>query len=412
MREDGTISKRGYCFANYSKFVRPGYHRVEATKNPTSGVYVSAYHGDQDVVVVAVNRETSQKSITVSIPGTTATSFEKFTTSGSKNLADEGALALSGGSLVVSLDAQSVTTLHGVEAGGAGAGGAGGSAGAAGSAGAGTGGTAGAGSTCVASAANAYQGVAATVPGKVEAEDFDTLGFSDSSATNEGGQYRPDTAVDIKSLGSGYAIGWMTAGEWLEYTVNVQTAGDYAVTFQTGSVDAGRTFSLSECGTELASVEVPQLAAWGEVSPVTATVHLEAGLQVLRLTVGPSDYLDLDSMSFELLASGGAGAGGVVGGAGSAGSVGSAGSAGGAGVGLGGSGGGLVGAAGTTSAGAAGMGGGAAGAGASPSSADSGCGCRASSLAVPVPGHAVLATLGLLGLLAGRRRGRRAAASR
>ena len=34
MKEDGTISKRGYCMSQYSKFVRPGYRRVSATENP------------------------------------------------------------------------------------------------------------------------------------------------------------------------------------------------------------------------------------------------------------------------------------------------------------------------------------------------------------------------------------------
>jgi len=43
MKEDGTISKRGYMMAHYSKFVRPGYVRVDATKNPTYNVYLSAY---------------------------------------------------------------------------------------------------------------------------------------------------------------------------------------------------------------------------------------------------------------------------------------------------------------------------------------------------------------------------------
>ncbi len=31
MREDGTISKRGYCMAQYSKYVRPGDIRIDAT---------------------------------------------------------------------------------------------------------------------------------------------------------------------------------------------------------------------------------------------------------------------------------------------------------------------------------------------------------------------------------------------
>ena len=39
MKEDGTISKRGYCFAQFSKFIRPGFVRVNATASPATGLY-------------------------------------------------------------------------------------------------------------------------------------------------------------------------------------------------------------------------------------------------------------------------------------------------------------------------------------------------------------------------------------
>ena len=32
----GTVTKRGFVFAQFSKFVRPGYVRVDATKSPTT----------------------------------------------------------------------------------------------------------------------------------------------------------------------------------------------------------------------------------------------------------------------------------------------------------------------------------------------------------------------------------------
>lgn len=115
MKEDGTISKRGACMAQFSKFVRPGYHRVEATKNPVADVYVSAYRGEKDVVLVAVNRGTSSRSVTVSLSGTAASSLEKITTSGSKSLAREGVVPISSGAISVTLDGQSVTTFHGKE---------------------------------------------------------------------------------------------------------------------------------------------------------------------------------------------------------------------------------------------------------------------------------------------------------
>jgi len=176
---------------------------------------------------------------------------------------------------------------------------------------------------CSANAADAYQGTPATIPGTVEAEDFDTVGYSDSTDGNEGGAHRAEVDVDIKELGSGYAIGWMTSGEWLEYTVNVAEEGDYSLTIRAGAVDAGRALELSQCGTTLLDpITIPQVDAWGEVLTVNAgSIHLAAGPQVLRFTVGGSDSLDFDSFSIGTGAegtggttgSGGAGTGGGAG---------------------------------------------------------------------------------------------------
>ena len=58
-----------------------------------------------------------------------------------------------------------------------------------------------------------------SVPGTIEAEDFDA--FWDSTDENEGGQYR-STAVDIEpttDAGGGYNVGWLADGEWLEYSI-------------------------------------------------------------------------------------------------------------------------------------------------------------------------------------------------
>lgn len=112
MKEDGTISKRGYIMSHYSKYVRPGYHRVDATKNPTTDVYVSAYKNGNDVVLVMLNKTTSSKTITVSIPNSKVSTWEKYVTSSTKNLAKETNVNGTT-SFQVTLDAQSMTTFVG-----------------------------------------------------------------------------------------------------------------------------------------------------------------------------------------------------------------------------------------------------------------------------------------------------------
>lgn len=113
IKEDGNVSKRGYCMAQYSKFIRPGYYRVDATKNPITDVYVSAYKKGDDVVIVAVNRSTSSKSITFSIPGTKVKTWDKYVTSGSKNMAKESSINATSGTFQITLDATSTTTFVG-----------------------------------------------------------------------------------------------------------------------------------------------------------------------------------------------------------------------------------------------------------------------------------------------------------
>lgn len=113
MKEDGTISKRGYMMAHYSKFVRPGYYRVEATKQPATNVLLSAYKDGDDVVVVVINRNTSASNITISVPGTRVETWERHVTTGSKNLSKETNISAPSGSFQVTLEAESITTFVG-----------------------------------------------------------------------------------------------------------------------------------------------------------------------------------------------------------------------------------------------------------------------------------------------------------
>jgi glucuronoarabinoxylan endo-1,4-beta-xylanase len=147
---NGAVTKRGWCMAHWSKFIRPGFYRVDATDAPTSGVNLSAYKSDKSVVIVIVNTNSASKSLTITVDGSSIASFDKYTTSSSKSLASDGKVTASGGSLSVTLDASSVTTLVGggsdIPISGAGGGsgsGSGGSTGGGGSTGAGTGGSAG-----------------------------------------------------------------------------------------------------------------------------------------------------------------------------------------------------------------------------------------------------------------------------
>jgi hypothetical protein len=160
-----------------------------------------------------------------------------------------------------------------------------------------------------------YGGTAVAIPGTLQAEDFDTGGpgvaYQDSDATNNGGQYRPSEQVDIEvttDTGGGYNVGWVSSGEWLEYTVNVGEAGTYTVEFRVASAMSGGALHLEKDGVALtAVVSAPQTGGWQTWTTVTATgVSLSAGVQVLRVVFDGGPF-NLNWIRFSLSGSGGGG---------------------------------------------------------------------------------------------------------
>ncbi|MNO12470.1 Glucuronoxylanase XynC precursor [compost metagenome] len=110
MNEDGTISKRGDSMAQFSKFIRPGYVRVDATKNPNTNVYTSAYKGDNKVVIVAINKGTSNVSQNFVLQNGTASSVSPWITDANRKVAAGASINVSNSSFTAQLPAQSVTT--------------------------------------------------------------------------------------------------------------------------------------------------------------------------------------------------------------------------------------------------------------------------------------------------------------
>jgi phosphatidylserine/phosphatidylglycerophosphate/cardiolipin synthase-like enzyme len=134
-----------------------------------------------------------------------------------------------------------------------------------------------------------YGGTPAPVPGIIQAENFDEGGsgvaYVDSSPTNQGGKYRTNDAVDIESttdVGGGYNVGYVAAGEWMKYTVDVTTAGSYDIEFRVASSGGGRTFHLEINGTNVTgSLAVPNTGGWQTWATIKKTgVTLNAGSQV------------------------------------------------------------------------------------------------------------------------------------
>ena len=141
------------------------------------------------------------------------------------------------------------------------------------------------------------------LPGTVEIENFDRGGegvaYHDATVANEGGQYRTDDGVDITrdtTAGNNHVVGWTPAGEWLEYTVNVMTAGRYTVETRVAAVGAGGKFRIRVNGEDKTGLlTVPHTGAWNAYQVVRKPeVDFVVGVQTVRVelvTAGASGHV-------------------------------------------------------------------------------------------------------------------------
>jgi glucosylceramidase len=142
-------------------------------------------------------------------------------------------------------------------------------------------------------ASSPFRGTPSSIPGVIQAENFDegadSVAFHDAESTNVGGQYR-QTGVDIEvaaDTGGGYNVGWMTAGEWLVYTVDTAATGTYTIDARVAANGSGGTFHIEVNGTAIAGpFVIPNTNGWQNWTTLSQTgVRLDAGRQTLRVVL-------------------------------------------------------------------------------------------------------------------------------
>ena len=137
----------------------------------------------------------------------------------------------------------------------------------------------------------------------IDFENYDVGGagkaYYDMDTKNQGGEYREDR-VDIVKNGDGFAVGYTQKGEWLEYTVNVQTSGKlpFELSYASGMDNTGvRLFMDDEPITDtLALTGTGDFDTYGTFKGTT-TKELTTGEHVLKVMV-TSDYVNLDWIAF------------------------------------------------------------------------------------------------------------------
>lgn len=148
------------------------------------------------------------------------------------------------------------------------------------------------------------------VANAIEAENYDIGGqdvsYSDTTAdANIGSVYRASRreGVDVSeiTLGSGkYRIFSTAPTEYVEYTINVQQAGNYQLDFFLSQTADGGMMHAEIDGNALSPVSVPNTGSASKFIPVSQNTPLTAGTHVLRIafdtTASNGSVGDLDKI--------------------------------------------------------------------------------------------------------------------
>jgi len=132
-----------------------------------------------------------------------------------------------------------------------------------------------------------YDGVI-QLPGTIQAENYDIGGsgvaYYDTTSGNAGGQYRSDN-VDISTCsdtGGGYHISSIAATEWLEYTVNAPTTGDYNWMMRVSSSAEGQ-YRIEVDGSDITGTKKfpTTSSAWATIR--TPARAMSSGQRIVRV---------------------------------------------------------------------------------------------------------------------------------
>ena len=118
------------------------------------------------------------------------------------------------------------------------------------------------------------------IPGWIEAEEFSQQTGVELEATNDNG--------------GGQNVGFLDAGDVMEYKVNVRYSGDYDVNIRTASEESGSLSMelIDEDGqvTGLGIFQLPATGGWQTWSTASREINLETGIYTLKVTVQDAPF--------------------------------------------------------------------------------------------------------------------------
>ena len=108
-------TKRLYALGQYSRFIRPGWLRIESDTSPKYGVYTSAYRNPKtkEIAVVLINDRMAANSLSLDLSGAEFSNISAWRTSANEELKDLGKQKASRNTVNINLPPKSITTLYG-----------------------------------------------------------------------------------------------------------------------------------------------------------------------------------------------------------------------------------------------------------------------------------------------------------
>ncbi|WP_397446856.1 glycosyl hydrolase [Polaribacter sp. R77954] len=154
-----------------------------------------------------------------------------------------------------------------------------------------------------------YLGNPTIIPGVLEAGFYDkfeggigqNISYVDTSIGNNG-DFRTDENIDAISVnGEGATVGWNSAGEWMEYTIDVQTAGNYDLSYRyaSGNSAGGGPFYFEVEGKKVSpDIFVPYSSDWDVwQTDNVSNIELRKGENILRLFIESGEF-NIGKMTF------------------------------------------------------------------------------------------------------------------
>jgi hypothetical protein len=129
------------------------------------------------------------------------------------------------------------------------------------------------------------------VPARLEAESYSAMSGISIEATK-----------DVSGIAN---VGWIDAGDWLEYNITVPVTGDYTIFFRI-SANANTSFDLKDNDAWLQNIAITSSGGWQSWKTIQTTISFSAGQHKLRIYTNKGmfnlNWIDISNTAYPTLA--------------------------------------------------------------------------------------------------------------